>query len=101
MFGLDVWGVHSFCSISETFRLVFYLLIYFSCGVVCSVYGALGWDRCGIHSICSAYETFGLVRFHGPFRVSGDLGQGPLWHSQHLYRLGSVGVGHFCGFHSI
>ena len=49
----------------------------------------------------SAYEAFGLVRFHGAFRVSGALGRGPLWRSHRLYCLGSVGVGRFCGFHSI
>ena len=47
-FGLDFWGVHSICSVSaQTFRLVFYLFIYFSCDVACSVYGALGWNLCG------------------------------------------------------
>ena len=25
---VDVWGVHSVCSVSETFRLVFYLFIF-------------------------------------------------------------------------
>ena len=76
----------------------FIYLLYFSCGMVCSVYGALGWDPCGIHSVCSTYDAFGLVHFHGAFRVSGALGQGPLWHSQPLYCLGSVGVGRFVAF---
>ena len=66
--------------------------------MACSTYGALGWDPCGIHSICSTYDAFGLVCFHGAFRVSGALGQGPLWRSQCLYCLGSVGVGCFAAF---
>ena len=40
----------------------------------------------------------GCCIFRGAFRVSGALGRGPLWHSQPLYCLGSVGVGRFVAF---
>ena len=69
--------------------------------MACSVYSALGWNLCSSHSVCSAHEAFGLVRFHGAFRVPGALGQGPLWRSQRLYCLGSVGVGCFVAFTAI
>ena len=55
------------------FTLFIYLFIYLIfffllCGVawrgvLCSVYGALGWGPCGVHSVCSVYEAFGLVAF--------------------------------------
>ena len=96
--GLDFWGVHSICSLSGTCKLLYLFIYLFSCGVACSVYGALV-----VTAFCSAHEAFGLVRFHGAFRVPGTLGLwggGPLWRSQRLYWLGNVGVGCFCGFHS-
>ena len=53
------------------------------------------WDGTSVvvTAFCSAHEAFGLVCFHGAFRVPGALGRGPLWRSQRLYCLGSVGVG--------
>ena len=100
MFGLDLWGVHSICSASGTFRLVFYLFIYFSCGVACSIYGALGWNLCGSHSVCSAHEAFGLVCFHGAFRVPGALGGGALVAFTALVLFGKCWGWMFCGFQS-
>ena len=67
-----------------------------------SIYGALGWNLCGSHSVCSAHEAFGLVRFHGAaLECPGLWGGGPLWRSQRLYCLGSVGVGCFVAFTTV
>ena len=60
------------------------------------------WD--GTSVVVTAFVV--LMRRLGWFVSMGHLkcpglwGGGPLWRSQHLYCLGSVGVGHFCGFHS-
>ena len=44
VFGLDFWGVHSIGSASGMFRLVFYLFIYFSCGVAFSRLWCIGME---------------------------------------------------------
>ena len=75
-------ALFSLCSVYEGCRLVFlfYLLLYFLCGVALCVafvghwggtlvaftvlvgfYWALGWGPCGVHSICSVYEACRLV----------------------------------------
>ena len=102
-------ALFSLCSVYEGCRLVFlfYLLLYFLCGVALCVafvghwggtlvaftvlvgfYWALGWGPCGVHSICSVYEACRSVYFIYLFlcsvawcgvacRVYGALGWGP------------------------
>ena len=56
----------------------------------------------GSHSVCNAHEAFELVRFHGAFREClGIWSGGPLWRSQRLYCLGSLGVGCFVAFTAV
>ena len=48
-------------------RSGWYFLIFFVAwrSVVCSVYGAFGWDPCGVHNVCSDYKALGLLVFCG------------------------------------
>ena len=100
MFGLDFWGVHSICSVSETSRLVFYLFIFL---VAWRIAFMVRWD--GTSVAVTGFVT--LMRRLGWFVSMGHLeclglwGGGPLWRSQRLYCLGSVGVGRFVAFTAV
>ena len=65
---LTLLASRDFCE--NVFLVVFFVLLASFCGyvcnylywsgLVCSVYGALGWDPCGVHSVCKVYEALGL-----------------------------------------
>ena len=97
MFGLDFCGIHSICSVSETFRLVFYLFIFL---VAWRVAFMVHWDGTSVAVTAFVALMRRLVWFvsMGHLECLELLGGGPLWRSQRLYCLGSVGVGCFVAF---